>query len=122
MAIVIKGLESLLRKLDAMGGNVIDALETAVNQTVLYAQSEARANAPVDTGMLKSSISTEFERSEESAIGTVYTNIEYGLYQEMGTVNMPAHPFMVPAAKASESTFEQNAANELQKAIRKAAK
>lgn len=122
MAIVIKGLESLLRKLDAMGGNVIDALETAVNQTVLYAQGEARANAPVDTGMLKSSISTEFERSAESAIGTVYTNIEYGLYQEMGTVNMPAHPFMVPAAKASESTFEQNAANELQKAIRKAAK
>ena len=122
MAIVIKGLESLLRKLDSMGGNVIDALETAVNQTVLYAQGEARATAPVDTGALKGSISTEFDRDAESATGTVYTNVEYGLYQEMGTVNMPAHPFMVPAAKASESTFEQNAANELQKAIRKAAK
>ena len=122
MAIVIKGLDSLMRKLDSMGGNVLDALDNAVKQTSLYAQGEARANAPVDTGALKGSISTEFDRNAESATGTVYTNIEYGLYQEMGTVNMPAHPFMVPAAKASENVFEHNAKNELEKAIRKAAK
>ncbi len=122
MAVEIKGLDSLMAKLNAMGGNVLDALDNAVKQTSLYAQGEARANAPVDTGALKGSISTEFDRNAESATGTVYTNIEYGLYQEMGTVNMPAHPFMVPAAKASENVFVHNAKNELEKAIRKAAK
>ena len=122
MAIVIKGLDSLMRKLDSMGGNVLDALEKATKQTSLAAQADARDNAPVDTGNLKQSISTEHERSTEAATSTVYTNVEYGLYQEMGTVNMPAHPFMVPAAKASENVFEHNAKNELEKAIRKAAK
>ena len=121
MAIVIKGLDSLMRKLDSMGGNVLDALEKATKQTSLAAQTDARDNAPVDTGNLKQSISTEHERSTEAATSTVYTNVEYGLYQEMGTVNMPAHPFMVPAAKASENVFEHNAKNELEKAIRKAA-
>ena len=122
MAVEIKGLDSLMHKLDRMGGNVLDALEKATKQTSLAAQADARDNAPVDTGNLKQSISTEHERSTEAATSTVYTNVEYGLYQEMGTVNMPAHPFMVPAAKASENVFEHNAKNELEKAIRKAAK
>jgi hypothetical protein len=40
----------------------------------------------------------------------------------MGTVNMAAHPYMMPALNANKSTFENLAKRELQKAIRKAAK
>lgn len=122
MAVEIKGLDSLMRKLDCMGGNVLEALGEAVADTTLIAQSDARALAPVDTGALKQSIYTELEMDDEKVIGKVYTNIEYGPYQEMGTVNMAAHPFMKPAANANESTFEYLAQRELQKAIRKAAK
>ena len=120
MAVEIKGLDSLMRKLDRMGGNVLDALEKATKQTALAAQADARDNAPVDTGNLKQSISTEHERSAEAATSTVYTNVEYGLYQEMGTVNMAAHPYMMPALNANKSTFEQLARKELETAIRKA--
>lgn len=120
MAIEIKGLESLMRKLDSMGGNVLDALDKAVRETALVAQGDARQNAPVDTGALKGSISTEFDRNAESSTGTVYTNIEYGLYQEMGTVNMPAHPFLMPALNANKDTFKKLSEAELLKAIRKA--
>jgi HK97 gp10 family phage protein len=122
MAIEIKGLDSLMAKLNAMGGDVLDALDKAVRETTLVAQGDARANAPVDTGALKVSISTEFDRNAESSTGTAYTNIEYGLYQEMGTVNMAAHPYMMPALNANKSTFEQLARKELETAIRKAAK
>ena len=122
MAVEIKGLDSLMRKLDRMGGNVLDALDKAVRETALVAQGDARQNAPVDTGALKGSISTEFDRNAESSTGTVYTNIEYGLYQEMGTVKMAAHPYMMPALNDNKSTFEYLAKRELNKAIRKAAK
>jgi HK97 gp10 family phage protein len=79
MAIEIKGLDSLMAKLNAMGGDVLDALEKATKQTALAAQADARHNAPVDTGNLKQSISTEHERSTEAATSTVYTNVEYAI-------------------------------------------
>jgi len=121
MAVEIKGLDSLMHKLDRMGGNVLDALEKATKQTSLAAQADARDNAPVDTGNLKQSISTEHERSAEAATSTVYTNVEYGLYQEMGTVKMAAHPYMMPALNANKSTFEQLARKELETAIKRTA-
>ncbi len=121
MAVEIKGLDSLMHKLDAMGGNVLDALEKATKQTALAAQADARDNAPVDTGNLKQSISTEHARSIEAATSTVYTNVEYGLYQELGTVNMAAHPYMMPALNANISTFEQLARKELETAIKRTA-
>ena len=120
MAVEIKGLDSLMHKLDRMGGNVLDALEKATKQTSLAAQADARYNAPVDTGNLKQSISTEHERSTEAATSTVYTNVEYALYQEMGTVNMAAHPYMMPALNANKNVFPYLAKRELNKAIRKA--
>jgi len=121
MAVEIKGLDSLMRKLDRMGGNVLDALEKATKQTSLAAQADARYNAPVDTGNLKQSISTEHARSTEAATSTVYTNVEYALYQEMGTVNMAAHPYMMPALNANKSTFEHLARNEIETAIKRTA-
>ena len=121
MAVEIKGLDSLMAKLNAMGGNVLDALEKATKQTALAAQADARDNAPVDTGNLKQSISTEHERSREAATSTVYTNVEYGLYQEIGTVKMAAHPYMMPALNANKSTFEQLARKELETAIKRTA-
>ena len=121
MAVEIKGLNSLMSKLDRMGGNVLDALEKATKQTSLAAQADARDNAPVDTGNLKQSISTEHERSIEAATSTVYTNVEYGIYQEMGTVKMAAHPYMMPALNANKSTFEHLARKELETAIKRTA-
>lgn len=124
MAIVIKGLDSLMRKLDSMGGNVLDALDNAVKQTTQIAISDAEANVAVDTGMLKQSIvhGSDVVRGSDSVTGIVGTSAYYAIYQEMGTVNMAAHPFLLPAAKANESTFEFTARKALEKAIRKAAK
>ena len=121
MAVEIKGLDSLMAKLNAMGGDVLEALEKATKQTALAAQADARDNAPVDTGNLKQSISTEHERSIKAATSTVYTNVEYALYQEMGTVKMAAHPYMMPALNANKSTFEQLARKELETAIKRTA-
>ena len=122
MAVEIKGLDSLMAKLNAMGGNVIDALGEAVATTGIIAQADARAFVAVDTGALKASISSDIDFTATSVEATVFTNNPYSLYQEMGTVNMPAHPYMMPALNDNKSTFEYLAKRELNKAIRKAAK
>ena len=123
MAIEIKGLDSLMSKLNAMGGNVLDALGKAVEHTTQVAISDAEANVAVDTGMLKQSIlhGSDVVYNTDSVTGIVGTSAYYALYQEMGTVNMAAHPFLMPALNANKSTFEQFARKELETAIKRTA-
>ena len=123
MAVEIKGLDSLMAKLDAMGGNVLDALGKAVKVTTEIAKSDAQTNAPVDTGMLVQSLThgTDVVYSADSVTGIVGTSAYYAIYQEMGTVNMAAHPYMMPALNANKSTFEQLARKELETAIKRTA-
>ena len=122
MAIEIKGLESLMRKLDSMGGNVLDALGKAVDQTTQVAISDAQTNVAVDTGMLKQSIvhGSDVVHNTDSVTGIVGTSVHYAIYQEMGTVKMAAHPFLMPALNANKDTFKKLSEAELLKAIRKA--
>ena len=122
MAIEIKGLESLMRKLDSMGGNVLDALGKAVEQTTQVAISDAQTNAAVDTGMLRQSIvhGSDVVHNTDSVTGIVGTSVHYAIYQEMGTVKMAAHPFLMPALNANKDTFKKLSEAELLKAIRKA--
>jgi len=123
MAVEIKGLDSLMAKLNAMGGNVLDALGKAVEQTTQVAISDAEANVAVDTGMLKQSIvhGSDVVYNTDSVTGIVGTSAYYAIYQEMGTVKMAAHPFLMPALNANKSTFEQHARKELETAIKRTA-
>ena len=123
MAVEIKGLDSLMAKLNAMGGNVLDALGKAVEHTTQVAISDAEANVAVDTGMLKQSIvhGSDVVYNTDSVTGIVGTSAYYAIYQEMGTVKMAAHPFLMPALNANKSTFEQLARKELETAIKRTA-
>ena len=122
MAVEIKGLDSLMAKLNAMGGDVLEALAESVATTGIIAQADARAMAPVDTGELKLSISSDIEFSDTKVEAVVFTNAPHAIFQEFGTYKMAAQPYMKPAADASKSVFAFTAKKELQKAIRKAAK
>ena len=130
MAIVIKGLDSLMAKLNAMGGNVLDALGEAVYTTTMIAMADAQANIHNRTGDLGRSIAqnTEIDFTPTSVTGTVAANMPYAVYVEQGThnefggVRNPPYPYMMPALNANKSTFEYLARKELEKAIRKAAK
>lgn len=123
MAVEIKGLNSLMSKLDRMGGNVLDALGKAVEQTTQIAIGDAEANVAVDTGMLKQSIvhGSDVIHNTDSVTGIVGTSAYYAIYQELGTIHMDAHPFLMPALNANKSTFEQLARKELGTAIRRTA-
>lgn len=57
-------------------------------------ENHASDYAPVDTGRLQNSIHHKVQ-SADTAV--VETNVEYAIYQEMGTSRMKGTPFMKPA-------------------------
>ena len=66
-------------------------------------EGQAKDRAPVDTGALKNSISTEFENN--GLIGIIAPHVEYATFVEFGTKRMSAQPFMTPAAEAVAPAF-----------------
>lgn len=68
-------------------------------------EGQAKNRAPVDTGALKNSISTEFE--DGGLTGIIAPHVEYATFVEFGTAKRPksAQPYMLPAAEAVAPTF-----------------
>lgn len=58
-----------------------------------YVEGEAKTNAPVDTGLLRSSI--DHKTTEDRSI--IGTNTEYAGFVEKGTRYQKAQPFLEPA-------------------------
>lgn len=71
---------------------VLDALDEAVERALtaigLQVTNYARANAPVDTGRLKNSITFETLKNEDAVV--IGSNVEYAPYQELSTSKMQA--------------------------------
>lgn len=61
----------------------------------------AKDLAPVDTGNLRNSITTEPSGDKEVK---VRTGVEYAIYQELGTYKMAAHPFLRPGIENNIAT------------------
>jgi HK97 gp10 family phage protein len=74
-----------------------------VRKAAFDIEGQAKNRAPVDTGALKNSISTEFE--DNGLTGIVAPTVEYGIYVEFGTKRMSAQPYMIPAAEAVAPAF-----------------
>lgn len=129
--IEIDGLESLMLKLTMLGGNTDKALHNGLMQGGKVVQGVAKKLCPVDTGLLRNSISVESQSQTEVAVGT---NVEYAPYVEMGTgqkgdpsvahrqdwTGQKPQPFLSPALALSEEKVRRQVANALKQAIREA--
>ncbi len=61
-------------------------------------EKSAKENVAVDTGNLRRSITHELGQHDPlNPYVRIGTNVEYGLFQEIGTRFMDAHPFLRPA-------------------------
>lgn len=71
----------------------------ALRRTAFAIQADAQAAAPVDTGALRSSISTTITGSGSYGAMTaeIGPTVEYGIYQELGTSTQPGQPYLGPA-------------------------
>lgn len=105
----IKGLNSLMRKLDALGGNSHAALVTGVEQAVKLVQGDAKMLCPVDDGRLRNSIQGTTLDEGSRVTGEISTNVEYAPYVEFGTgpVGQASAPELPPEV-AGQIRYRQN--------------
>lgn len=70
----------------------------AVRKTAFDIERDAKVGAPVDTGNLQNSISTEFSGLGGDLLEAIIgPTAEYGLYVELGTSRMAPQPYLGPA-------------------------
>lgn len=103
MAVRIEGLDELEKQFDRL----IDTSKKKVMQKALNAaaapiKKEAKAKAPMKTGLLKKSIrSKQMKHTEKPSVGIyVAGKAYYWWFIENGTSKMAAAPFLRPAVDA----------------------
>ena len=111
----IIGLDALIAK----NNKRMSAVDIAgiVNRGASLVQAQAKALAPKDTGALIQSISIDPASGNTDVTARVYTDKEYAVHQEYGTVNMAANPYMHPAVKITEAKIQAYAKKEIKKAM-----
>ena len=89
-----------------------EAVARALEQCGALWESYAKQMAPVDTGRLRNSIE-HYPEGTDTVV--VETDVEYAVYQEMGTRYQSGTPFMKPSGESNIDTFKTIIENELKK-------
>lgn len=86
-------------RITSNAGRIGAAGSAVLRRAALAIEADAQALAPVDTGALRSSISSSFtgDGRNGSMTAEIGPTVEYGVFQEYGTSVMGAQPFMGPA-------------------------
>jgi len=125
--VAIKNLDRCIEKFEKAGD--ID-LKPIISKLTRIVQRDAKILAPVDTATLMNHIFAKTLSGEtaskaglgSNAIGVVYTNIEYAIYQEYGWsrdlkdgrhIIYSGKPFMRPALQKNEQLIERSVENYL---------
>lgn len=103
MKVTIKGLNKWEKWISSVTEEVLDETRDLVKETAYNIETDAKFLAPVDTGRLRSSITTDIEKDGLAA--EIGTNVEYAEWVEDGTSTQMAQPYMKPAAVENEEAF-----------------
>ena len=90
----LRGIANLQQAMKDFPSIVREELGKAVEELALLIEAKAKELCPVDTGLLRSSITPVVESWAAAFVGT---NTEYAPYVEFGTKKMAAQPFLEPA-------------------------
>lgn len=115
----VEGVDQLQRKLARLAAKADDGqLLAALLAGAKAIENEAVRLAPVDKGLLRSSIHSEAGRAGGGLIVRIGTNVEYSIYQEFGTSRMRAQPFLRPAFDANRRAALETIRRALQVMVR----
>lgn len=84
-------------ELGAVSADAQEAAETAVRKTAMDIETDAKVLAPVDTGFLRSSISTDIIGGGGGVTAEVGPTAYYGGFVELGTSRNAPQPYLLPA-------------------------
>lgn len=103
MGIDSSGLRELKADLGKLAARAVPAASRAIAKTAHDIEATAKQLAPVDTGNLQGSISSDI-KPLSAEIGPTAS---YGIYVEEGTSRMAPQPYMGPAADQHTPALEQ---------------
>lgn len=81
----VRGDELLLRGLAAAQADIPDALERAMQQSLLLIEADARRTVKQDTRALMNSIHHRIDKQGDTIEGRVGPSLQYGIFVELGT-------------------------------------
>lgn len=119
----ITGLKELIKSLsEVLPKKIRAATKRGMETSVKNVQRWARGNAPVDTGLLRSSIATEVHSTFGEVRGVIGSPVRYAAkVEEPGPVRNPRHgrrPWLRPAISEHEKEIEANFTKELNKVFK----
>lgn len=100
-------VDDFLESLGDYQQETANKLKTALKTCALSIEGDAKKSCPVDTGRLRSSITTDLSQinSYEASVGT---NVEYAPHVEYGTSKQSAKPYLRPAFNKNVAKLEKS--------------
>lgn len=120
----VKGLKELIAVLEKIPKELDVAVEDRLEASAQQIQTDAKKNAPLDTGKLRQSISTSrpIQGGKDSKIWIIQANgtglAPYAAFVEFGTRFMRAQPFLYPAFFKNRAEFISNLEDLLKKTFK----
>lgn len=98
MHLDVSQLEQLGRDIHHAGGTVGAKGSAVFRKTVHDMEGSMKEYAAVDTGAMRNSVSSILSGDGRFSTMTaeIGPTVDYGIWQEIGTSRMPAHPFVAP--------------------------
>jgi len=108
-------VKDVLKGLDIMQEDFAKAISDSLAKSALLVEGQSKINSPVDTGRMRSSITTEIQPLK----ATIMPMVNYAVYVHEGTKFMKARPFMKDALDQKEGAIADIFERELNKAVDK---
>ena len=99
----LKGQDKAIKDIRAYYEKRKPKIENVILRAGHRVEYEAKLRVPVDTGRLKSSLTTAEDKGRGYFTVKVGTNVNYGKYVEFGTRKMRAQPYLLPAFKLQKN-------------------
>ncbi len=97
--------DALADDMDGAGDKLDRDMRTLVRASTLRTEHLGRAGAPVRTGHLRSSVTSEFDSGPSQITGTTGPTASYSHFVHNGTSRQAPNPFMDRAADVVEPQF-----------------
>lgn len=110
----------LVSNFNKFSTNLDSDLLIALDACGALVETQASLLSPVDTGLLRKSITHRVLKTASGGTAEVGTNVEYAPYQEFGTVKMAPQPFLTPALNEEKPRVISILTSAMKKAVNNA--